>query len=418
MDFKILLPLLIALTTSCSKEGGDVGVIGQSLGQQTTLYNAYGVETKNIFVVDRTTNRILGLNTETMSLEHEFTLSNTGEDHYIAMDTNEKFIIDFSKKHIETINLDGTRRKGNLSFLGTPVSAAFNPTSRIMIMQDDLYSIGILKFSENGEIVDSWLGGSLIAEGKSITSGDLDKLGRLILGASDGSMIIVDVEATLTQDAWQFSSFSTGLGEIKWVGPDPTSPNLVLIASADTLGIVDTTTQTLTDSKAIVGPRYGDLTGMSRKSTSRYSQYLSDDYYGKKQIIGFSKAGKPHAIARTSTETAPNLFYAASDGKIKTHQLQNAAVGYYRQSYLSSDLSEFTLLLQSSYSKAQVLGLRLSDNLATINTTIDATGTAKFNNKVLFLDFETGLGRMDLYNLNSGSSKTIRGYNFDYLRKN
>jgi hypothetical protein len=64
-----------------------------------------------------------------------------------------------------------------------------------------------------------------------------------------------------------------------------------------------------------------------------------------------------------------------------------------------------------------VLGVRLTDNLAIIDQTLDANGTANFNNKILFLDYETGLGRLDLLDLKAGTSKTVQGYNFDYLRK-
>jgi hypothetical protein len=416
MVFKILTQLIVISLISCSRQGGDVGVIGQSLGQQTTLYNSYAIATKNVFVIDRATNRILGLNTDTMTLDHQFELINPSEDHYVAVDTNEKFVIDFSKKHLQVINLSGTRHLGTLGFLGTPVSASYNPTARIMVMQDDLYSVGILKFAEDGEITDSWLGGPLLAEGKVITAGDIDKSGRLILSASDGSILVVDIEATLAQDAWQFTSFASGLTDINWIAPDPNNADLVLAASTQTLGLINLSTQTLLDSKALAGTKSTKSFGLSYPD--KYDRnYYYDDYYDKQRTIGFSKAGKPHVIARSSLGAAPILYYAGADGKIKTHTLQNAPEGYYRQSFITPDSTELVVMLQTDYGKSRVLGVRLTDNLAIIDQTLDANGTANFNNKILFLDYETGLGRLDLLDLKAGTSKTVQGYNFDYLRK-
>jgi hypothetical protein len=416
MVFKILVNLIVVLLLSCSRQGGDVGVIGQSLGQQTSLYNSYGIATKNVFVVDRTTNRILGLNTETMTLDHEFELINSGEDHYIAVDTNEKFIIDFSKKHLQVIALDGTRHLGTLGFIGTPVSASYNPDARIMVMQDDLYSVGILKFAENGEITDSWLGGPLLAEDKTITAGDIDKTGRLILSASDGSILVVDIAATLAQDAWQFTSFPSGLIGLNWIAPDPSNTDLVLAASDNTLGIINVSTKTLVDSKALTGIPATKSNSLSYKDHMLAKSNLSEDYYDKRRTIGFSKAGKPHVLARSSLITTPLLYYAGADGKIKTHSLQNAPIGYYRQSFITPDSLELVVMLQSDYRKSRVLGVRLTDNLAIIDQAVDSNGSANFNNKILFLDYETGLGRLDLIDLKAGTSKTVQGYNFDYLR--
>jgi hypothetical protein len=144
--------------------------------------------------------------------------------------------------------------------------------------------------------------------------------------------------------------------------------------------------------------------------------HLSEDYYDKRRTIGFSKAGKPHVLARRSLGATPLLYYAGADGKIKTHSLQNAPEGYYRQSFITPDSSELVVMLQSDYRKSRVLGVRLTDNLVTIDQAVDSYGSASFNNKILFLDYETGLGRLDLVDFKAGTSKTVQGYNFDYLR--
>lgn len=415
MDSKIYLTAFILLT-SCSSDS-DVGLIGQRLSQQAGLYNSYGIDTKNIFVVDSITNRILGVNSEKMTLDYEFTLSNPGEEHYVAVDANEKFVIDFSKKHLQVIGLDGSRYDNPIKFQGTPASVAYGPASRTMVMQDDLKSIGILKLGETGAIEKSWLGGPLVADGKSVTAGDLDKAGRMILSVSDNSLTLVDIDATLAQQAWQTSSFTTTLTGINWVAPDQNVTDMTLVASDTKLGLINMATQTLSDSIDFPASAIGKTTLSLSKFTAQSDYfYRTPYYYNQQKLIGLSKSGKPHAIVRASSASDPVLLYAGTDGKIKSHPLQKAAAGYYLQSYLSNDAKELVVMIQPNYREISVLGLRLSDNLVIRQTTVPRVGSAQINNKLLFIDHQTGLGRLDLHSLADDTVKTIEGYNFDFLR--
>lgn len=416
MDSKIYLATLIFLT-SCSS-GSDVGLIGQRLNQQAGLYNSYGIDTKNIFVVDSMTNRILGVNSEKMTLDYEFTLSNPEEEHYVAVDANEKFVIDFSKKHLQVIGLDGGRYDNPIKFQGTPASVAYGPASRTMVMQDDLKSIGILKLGETGAIEKSWLGGPLVADGKSVTAGDLDKAGRMILSVSDNSLTLVDIDATLAQQSWQTSSFTTTLTGINWVAPDQNVDNMTLVATDTKLGLINMATQTLADSVDFPSTAIGKQTTMALSKFTSQTDYFyrTPYYYNQQKLIGLSKSGKPHAIVRASSASEPVLLYAGSDGKIKRHPLQKAASGYYLQSYLSNDAKELVVMIQPNYREISILGLRLSDNLVIRQTTVPRVGSAQINNKLLFIDHQTGLGRLDLHSLEDDTVKTIEGYNFDFLR--
>jgi hypothetical protein len=416
MDSKIYLAAVL-LISGCGSES-DVGVVGQRLSQQAGLYNSYGIETKNIFVVDSMTNRILGVNSEKMTLDYEFTLSNPGEEHYVAVDANEKFVIDFSKKHLQVIGFDGRRYDNPIKFMGTPVSMAYGPASRTMVMQDDLKSIGILKLAETGEIQKSWLGGPLVADGKSITAGDLDKAGRMILSVSDNSLTVVDLDATLTNQSWQTASFTTSMTGIHWIAPDQNVSDVTLVASDTKLGAINMASKTLTDSIDFPASAIGKQTSMFVNTFLAQSDYFyrTPYYYNQQKLIGLSKAGRPHAIVRASAATEPQLLYVGSDGKIKSHPLQKAAVGYYLQSYLSNDAKELIVMLQINNREIQVLGLRISDNLVIREKTVPRVGSAQINNKFLFVDHETGLGRLDLHSLADDTIKTIEGYNFDFLR--
>ena len=110
------------------------------------------------------------------------------------------------------------------------------------------------------------------------------------------------------------------------------------------------------------------------------------------------------------------LYFLGSDGKLKSHILPNSSLGDYEQSYLTSDASEFVILLNTGREQVRALGLRLKDNLVIHDKTTTLYGSAIINNKFLFVDYESGLGRLDLFNLIDDTTKTLEGYNFDYLR--
>lgn len=414
MDSRIYLAILLTIS-GCSNGDLNTSIVGTRLDGQTGLYNDYGMETKNIFVVDAITNRLLGINSETMAIDHEFELTNPSEQHYVTMDRDEKFVIDFSTKHIQVINLDGERYDSSLKFMGTPVSAAYDASARLMIMQDDLGSIGILKFAVTGEILDSWLGGPLVSDGKIISAGDLGESNQLILAMSDGSVTLVDLEATLAQKSWQYENFATNKNAFNWVAPDATVTDKVLVASSTALSVLDLATKNITETIALPQQQL-------KSSQFNYRSYEDNFYYTAKatssSTVGISKAGKPHAVVQTSANQNPTLYYIGADGSLKSHILQNATNVTYLQSYLSQDTSEFMILIKTQSNEVRALGVRLSDNLVVHSKTISKPrgGSVRLNQKLVFVNYETGLGRVDLHNIVDDSTKTLEAYNFDYLR--
>jgi hypothetical protein len=222
----------------------------------------------------------------------------------------------------------------------------------------------------------------------------------------------------LAQQSWQTSSFTTTLTGINWVAPDQNISDMTLVASDTKLGLINTATQTLSDSIDFPSTAIGKQSTMSLGKFTAQPDYFyrTPYYYNQQKLIGLSKSGKPHAIVRASSATEPVLLYAGTDGKIKSHPLQKAASGYYLQSYLSNDAKELVVMIQPNYREISVLGLRLSDNLVIRQTTVQRVGSAQINNKLLFIDHQTGLGRLDLHSLADDTVKTIEGYNFDFLR--
>ena len=390
------LILASMLMTGCGTGSNDYkgsNVIGTPLTGRTQLYDSYDIATSDVFIVDKPTNRILGVNLDSFTITRQFSLSQPDEDHSVVVDIGQKFIIDFSKKHLEVISMDGARQSKPFSFQGTPVAAAYNPSARTMVMQDDLNSIGLMKFSETGEITGSWLGGPAIAGESVIKAGDIDKSGRLVVAMSDNSLIIADVDESIAKKSWQTTNFTVSTTGLEWIAPDNSQTDLLLVSSPTAVAIINLATKTAVDSKTING-----------------------------SIIGRSKAGKPHVLAGNKSEV--KLYYIGAGGKIAEKSLTNPdPLTNYRQSYLSSDGSTFTSLTyksksQNAYTEPahRVLRIRLADNLVAAEQTISSYGTVAISPTKMFLDQESGLGALELHDLDSEDVKKLQGYNFDYLR--
>lgn len=76
MDSKIFTMLLAAfILVSCGADGNSSkGIIGSPLQQESGIFNSYGIETSKVFVVDETTDRLLGIGLSDFAIKHQFEL--------------------------------------------------------------------------------------------------------------------------------------------------------------------------------------------------------------------------------------------------------------------------------------------------------------------------------------------------------
>jgi hypothetical protein len=388
MGSKVIKIVLAAgLLNSCQADDGKKGMIGDRLTQDSGIFNSYGIETSSVFVVDQTTDRLLGISLSDFTIKHQFELKKKEAEHVTIMDINEKFVIDFSKKHLNIYGLDGGSYDRPFNFQGTPTSAAYNPFTRTMIIQDSLQSVGMMQLAESGSITSSWRGGPQLASGTSIVAGDLDKSGRLVLAMSDETMAVVDVSQSIAQQSWQQTSFSPGLGKVTWVAPDSRNADLLLVSSSTKIAIVNSATKVVVDQKAL-------------ESSS---------------VIKFSsKAGLGHIF--TEKNGVVSVYFINAQGAIGVESLAQASLAGLKQSYLDGDASALTMLFQVGYRERSVIKMRLSDALVEVEKSIDTTGETSINGKTVFVNYEDPLGALELHSLTSDDVKRLEGYNFDYLR--
>ncbi len=221
-------------------------MIGDKLKDVSSLTSDTGQDLNKIVIFDPTVTRLQQFNLDTLQLERSLPTNNPGADHSVLYDAGGNYAIDFSAKNMTIFDSEGVAKVNPLRFVGKPKSASFRPSLGLLVVYDDLLSVGMLKLDSNGHIVKSWLTGPDFGNNVTIAAGDIDSLGRLVLGMNNGSIYVVDLEASMTPpQQWASTSFATMLEGIEWLAPVRGDSDRVLVASSDAVNLVNVTTHTV-----------------------------------------------------------------------------------------------------------------------------------------------------------------------------
>ncbi len=214
-------------------------------------------QAQNLVLFDKQVRRIHQFDLTAMKHVRSFGVRNPEIPHYVLYGNAGNYIVDLSEKGISVFNRYDQVNHNPIKLLGKPISAAFLPSKGLVIVYDDLASVGMLKVDSNGDVVKKWVGGAKIANGNTIAAGDLNSGGQLILALSDGSVVVADPEASMDAKDWKMAPGHTtptvtGLSNITWLAPLPKTPSQVMIRSTEKISLLDLTSQTLVSSYSIV----------------------------------------------------------------------------------------------------------------------------------------------------------------------
>lgn len=380
MDFKFFT--LISILTGCSAPNSAQvykGVVGTPLDTASPVFQVYDQASEKFFFLDKPSGQILGVQMSDLSIQDRLS-GLPGENQTVLSHYQGNYLVHFSKQNLEVIGEDGRRSENPFPFQGQPVSAAFQPETGYLVMQDSLKSLGVMKISDLGDIENSWLGGSLFAKDKNLISGDINSEGKLVVAASDESFIVANLDETMTQQKWIYSSFQVDLGQVSWVAPIPDFPQLFLVTSSDFIAIVDIDLE-----KTI-------------------------DYVGIKnqKILYQSKLGQPHVVVEIN-ETRHFFYY---DGSLKNHELPLSEY----QKPASSLLVDGTLKMLFSTAKTQsILSLRLADNLVVTQKDYQISGKVYLAKDFIMVDTQAPLGYLKRLNFEAGTEIINQGFNIDFF---
>ncbi|MCB0421097.1 MAG: hypothetical protein KDD61_08875 [Bdellovibrionales bacterium] len=226
----------------------DEDIIGNKLTSMSALSAVQQPEINTLAIFDETVRKIHRFDLKNDVHLSTFEVKNPDQEHFVLQSDSGSYTVDLTKKHISVYSNTGVVQHDPIQFYGKPLSAAFRPDLGYLVMYDDLMNVGILKLDEQGSVADSLMLGPILSENTPIRSGDISSSGKLVLALSDNSMAIVDLALTLSEKKWNFSTFSTGLLDIKWVAPSRENVNEVLVRSADKIALINTDTKSVVDS--------------------------------------------------------------------------------------------------------------------------------------------------------------------------
>jgi len=292
---------------ACARDANrtpDEGLIGTDVGAFSLFNGSAGAGNSRVAVFDRKTRRIHQFETADMTLQRSFVVMDPDNEHDLIYDGGSDFIIDWSAKHIAIIGKDGQTVLDPFHLAGKALSAAFRaPTTDgrngILVMYDDLASVGILILDREGTIKGKTLRGRLVEGDTGIAAGDLTEDGRLVLVLTDDRIAVINVIQTIEQDKWVTEStpYASGLQKVSWIAPVRGKPNQIFAKAADKIAILDVSARTIVHSS--------DTTALA--------------------LVKLSKFVDPHAIYEGDNKTY--LFYPGDNSEVKSRVFANTNTG-------------------------------------------------------------------------------------------
>lgn len=361
----------------------------------SSVQNDPNASARRLSLFDRTTRKIHLFDLEQMSHVKSFSVSSPKDEHFVLSHPYGNYVIDLSLKQATVLTAGGVVQPAALRFSGKPRSAAFDPERGVLVVYDDMASVGLLKVPESGLISqNSWVGGPLFGE-ETISAGDLDRTsGELLLITKSGSLQTVNIEQSLQSKSWQYTTQTLPVSGVNWVAPLQGTTRVLL----------------RTPSRLVLYDRASNQVVRDMDISSVTAEKLS-------------KRGWPHLIARTSGEL--RLIYPVGD---------NFAVrSLYRQaervlvSELNPDLNQWVFVAGGSQKVLTLFGemdsegqkllrrYRLSDMMAVDQRSLSSKAQVRLGPDFVFSLYPSELGLAEKSDLDGSSVRQIKAFNIPYL---
>lgn len=375
-------------------------LIGSAVQSMSSLQSQDGSSTQKIAIFDETVRRIHEFDLNTMTFLRSHSVSNPSVKHYVLYGASGNYTIDFTTKGITIFNKYGQANKNPLRFQGTPKSAAFRPDLNLLIIYDDLMTVGFLKLDANGEVVKTHTAGAAVLGNLSISAGDISNDGNLVLALSDNSLAVVDVEQTLTQKKWILkpgSPFPTGLSNIKWLAPVRGKNEQVILRSDDKVALIDLNTKTELSS-----------TSLSGRSVQKVSKLVDA------HVIFWDDNNLVIAYADNS-QIQTKKFYHSAD------QILNSQLDLQKDSwsFVDTKYNYQTVFNDLNGTKEQRVykSYRISDMLALNSFPVPSNVQIQLAENFMFALYPSELGYATRTSLDSESMTELKLFNVGYISK-
>lgn len=360
-------------------------------------------QAQSLVLFDKTVRRIHQFDLTAMSHVRSFGVRNPDIPHYVLYGNNGNYIVDLSEKGLSIFNRHDQATHNPIPFQGKPISAAFLPSKGLVIVYDDLMTVGMLKLDNNGDVVKKWRGGAAIANGNTIAAGDLNSSGQLILALSDGSVVVTNPEASMDAQNWvkdDPNPIVTGLTDIRWLAPLPKTPTQVMIRSSGKLSLLDLTTRTIISSYDI-----------------------------KDSVVKVSKFNDPHVVMKNGTQIkvayvessqiSVKTFYL-SVGKFEMNTLLSSNLDLTKNTWSFVDTTDYLDYfyfndLDASKKNRRFVRYDFAQVVATHKMNVANDTQVEIANDFIFALFPRALGYAVRYDVDTERQSELARFNLKYI---
>ncbi|OFZ28938.1 MAG: hypothetical protein A2622_12630 [Bdellovibrionales bacterium RIFCSPHIGHO2_01_FULL_40_29] len=405
--------LLFSCTPVAQDNPDDDYRIGEKLESKSSLTSYSGDATKIVALYDSTISKIQLFDLE--NKKHIKTLNSgldkAAKDHFLLYNEAGNYVVELTQKGFSLIKSTGEVIDNPIKLLGMPTSASFRPEIGLLVIQDDANSIGILKISNQGDILKSWVGGSKIdpLSSSSLASGDINENGELLASLTDGQILKINLESTLTLQQWIFEKKGALATKAKWVATLQGQPDRILLRTSlvekeHTLILYDLMTQSMVESKT--------FQGYLENSGRFFNPHVVINDNVNQEIIFITTDGNQlfsSYFQRKSSMSNINVISSVYD-----KNTENLSYVQIDRSYLTE---EGYISLNAVKEKRTFKKIRMTDYLLISEFTIPNNTTIDFSSDFVFSLYPNKTGYATVYSGDGIVSHEFKFFNRKFLKK-
>ena len=410
--------LLSSCTPPKTNANNDDYLIGEQLAKVSSMTKADGTGKNIVGVYDETTQKIQIFDLK--SNQHINTLDAnpsavSAKEHFVLYDDAGNYVVDLTTKGFAIINKNNQSNKNALKLMGKPISAAFRSDLGYLVLHDDAGSVGIIKLDAQGNILKQYLLGSRIDNtltAPTIAAGDLLDNGNLVTSLSDGRIAVIDIEQTLNQRKWVYTTKTTGLTKAQWLSRVPNNANQILFRiSPDSSGaaehkiyLYDLSTEAILDQVSVRGY-------LEKSSRGSHPHFLISSSDQKEISLIYPEANQLRSITqfRHNLSTAKNIVNSHLD--LNTNIFSFIEVET-RSTYPNENLNYNSILEDRNYKR-----FRLPDMLLLNTFKIPNGTTMAMSEDFILALFPHKLGYAISYATDESSQHEFKFFNRGNLKK-
>ncbi len=326
---------------------------------------------------DQASGRINFVDPQVESLS--FSPKNLDTSHTWLATKSDSYAFDVSKREVKLLSNGFSSSQSLFNLAGEIESWAVDLSQGYVAFVDEFFSIALVQLDSTGQVLKKWTGGPLIDGSRTVLAGEMMPGGKLLFLIDDGSLLLIDMEATLTSERWVFESKDFQFIKPDWIGRVEEGSDRALVHDANGLHLVNLSTGSKLETLALAA----NLT--------------------------FVKNGIHHAYYYESASESLVLIRPTSQDELQEVRLKIGAKGIL-QSYLSQ---EYFVALDE---EGNVTKVRLSDGLVLVSKPLKGVARVGLSENYVVAMYESALGAVDVWNLDQGTTKSFQAFNWPSLK--